>query len=298
MNDPDGFLSSQRVVILGLGLMGGSLALALRGRVAELMAMDSDPATRDLAVERRIVDRITSDPEAIVPHADVIILAAPVRVILEHIQLLGYLAVHSQRVSESRGSGSVIVLDLGSTKQAVTEAMDLLPEEFDPIGGHPMCGKETSGLANADAEIYRGAPFAFTPLVRTSPRARACAEALAKVLGAHPLWIDPVTHDRWVAATSHLPYLLASILAGVTPLDVAPLVGPGFRSTSRLAASSRAMMLDVLRTNHQAVLDALRRFQTQAATVEGLLAEADFEELSVILADACERHQALVGPHS
>jgi prephenate dehydrogenase len=294
MNGSDGFLAARRVAILGLGLMGGSLALALRGRAAEVLAADPDPATRALALERQVVDRIAAHPLEIVGQADVIILAAPVRVILEHIQLLGDLARRTQRLDKPKQPGSIIVLDLGSTKQAIFEAMKTLPEQFDPLGGHPMCGKETSGLAYADAELFRGATFAFTPLERTSPRAYTFAEALAEAVGAVHLWIDPVAHDRWVAATSHLPYLLANALASVTPAEAAPLIGPGFRSTSRLAPASLPVMLDILRTNRQPVLEALHRYQSQLDVFEKYLTEGDFTELSGLLAAGARCHQSLM----
>jgi prephenate dehydrogenase len=261
MKDPNSFFTGQRVAIIGLGLMGGSLALALRGHVAELLAADPDPATRLLARECRIVDQIVADPVEIISLADVIILAAPVRAILSHIHLLGDMTRHSQRLKDPQPPVTPIVLDLGSTKQEIVEAMETLPENFDPLGGHPMCGKEFSGLENADAAIYRGATFAFTPLERTSPRAHTFAEALADAVGALPLWIDPASHDRWVAATSHLPYLLANALAGVTPVEAAPLIGPGFRSTSRLAPTPLSVMMDILRTNRQPVLEALQRLR-------------------------------------
>ena len=296
MNDPDNFLAGRRVAIIGLGLMGGSLALALRGRGAELLAADPDPATRLLARERQIVDQIVADPVEIISLADVIILAAPVRAILSHIRLLGDKARQSQRLKEPQPPISPIVLDLGSTKQEIVEAMKTLPEIFDPLGGHPMCGKEISGLTHANADIFRGATFAFTPLERTGPRAHNFAEALADAVGAVPLWIDPATHDRWVAATSHLPYLLANALAGVTPAEVTSLIGPGFRSTSRLAPSSLSVMLDILRTNRQPVLEALQRFQTQVEAIEKSLAEGDFTELSQLLADGARCYQSLVQP--
>jgi prephenate dehydrogenase len=214
-------LNFSHVAIVGLGLMGGSLALALRDRCQVLLAIDPDPETLDLARRRHIVDQLSPDPASLLPQADVIILAAPVNAILETIENL-----------PSLHPGSPVVIDLGSSKTQICQALDDLPARFDPIGGHPMCGKETSSLVNAEASLFQGAVFAFTPLKRTSPRARTIAEQLAHTIGSRPLWIDPAIHDQWAAATSHLPYLLASALALATPFEAAPLVGPGFHSSS------------------------------------------------------------------
>jgi prephenate dehydrogenase len=297
MNDPDGFMAARRVAIFGLGLMGGSLALALGGRVARLLAVDPDPATQSLALERQIVDQIVTDPREVLSQVDVIILAAPVKAIIEHIHLLGELARDGQYQAGVHGGERTIILDLGSTKRDIVAAMETLPDSFDPLGGHPMCGKETSGLAYAEADIFRGATFAFTPLEHTSPQGRAFAEGLAAVVNATPLWIDPVTHDHWVAFTSHLPYLLANALAGVTPLEAAPLVGPGFRSASRLATGgtkSLAVMLDILETNQQPLLEALNLYQNQVEEIKKCLVAGDFERLSDLLSTAGQRHSTLV----
>ena len=231
------FLNSSRVAIVGLGLMGGSLALALRDRCQTLLGIDPNPETLSLARRRNIVDQLAPGPTLLLPQADVIILAAPVGAIIE---IIGDLP--------SLHHGSPVVIDLGSSKSEICQAFNTLPARFDPLGGHPMCGKETSSLVNAEETLFQGAVFAFTPLSRTSPRARAIAEELSRTIGSRPLWIDPKTHDQWTAATSHLPYLLASALSLATPSEATPLVGPGFRSTSRLAATTPSMMEDVLTT--------------------------------------------------
>jgi prephenate dehydrogenase len=284
MDDEAGFFAARRIAIVGLGLMGGSLALALRGRVAALLGIDPDPATRRLALERQIVDEAVSSLDDVLPRADVVILAAPVRDIVETIRRLSI---------QTSPAESKIILDLGSTKREIVAAMELLPPHFDPLGGHPMCGRETSGLAHADPDIYRCATFAFTPLVRTSQQARAFAERLADAIGARPLWLDAPTHDAWTAATSHLPYLLAAALAVVTPAEAVPLVGPGYRSTSRLASASLPVMLDILKTNQQPVLESLRRFRGQLESIETALAQEDFPALAGLLEDAAKNHAAL-----
>jgi len=259
--------------------MGGSLALALKGKCAALLGIDSNSAVLELARKHQIADDLSDDPANILPQADMIVLAAPVITIIE---LLGNLPQWHP--------GKAIVIDLGSTKVKVTEAMEKLPERFEPVGGHPMCGKEKSSLANAEALLFQNATFAFTPLLHTTPRARLAADQLAKTVGAHPLWLDPATHDRWVAATSHLPYLIANALALSTPLESAPMAGPGFRSTSRLAQSPSSMMMDVLSTNRENILDAIQRFKKQIDIFEGLLVSGENVRLQTLL-DQSAGHQ-------
>lgn len=266
--DEPGFLTSSRVAILGLGLMGGSLALALRGRCAGLLGVDPDPEALRLARERRVVDQASADPQELLPAADLIVLAAPVGAILNLIATLPDLH-----------PGPALVIDLGSTKARICQALERLPERFETVGGHPMCGKETLSLANADPLLYHGAPFALTPLAGTTRRARQAAEELAQAVGAHPLWLDAASHDRWVAATSHLPYLVANALATATPAEAGLLAGPGYRSTTRLAATPTSMMLDILETNRANLLERLGRFREGIAALEQSLAAEDYSRL-------------------
>jgi prephenate dehydrogenase len=282
MNDDDPGFFAGRLAILGLGLMGGSLALALKGKCAAVLGIDPDPQVVELARQQHIVDLATVKPTELLPQADVIVLAAPVNAIIGLLQDLPQLH-----------HGSPIVIDLGSTKVKIMETMQNLPERFDPLGGHPMCGKEVSGLANADARLFQGATFAFTPSLRTSDYARQFAEWLAASIGACPLWIDAATHDRWVAATSHVPYLVANALAGITPAETAPLAGPGFRSTTRLAVTPPGMMMDVLMTNQAAILDGLRSFRVHLERVERLLAQGDFDALQELLGEGARRKQVI-----
>jgi len=271
MNEPD-FSTSSRIAIIGLGLMGGSLALALRDQGQQLLGCDKDPAALELAQEQNLFIKLSRDPAEILPEAEVVILATPVHAILELIKQLP--GLHP---------GSPIVLDLGSTKTDVLSAMEILPSRFDPLGGHPMCGKEMPGFENAEADIFQGAAFAFTPLERTSTAARFFAEQLASAVGARALWLDPGTHDHWSAATSHLPYLVASALVGSTPSQVKPLVGSGFRSTTRIAGTPASIMLDVLETNRENVLAQLEKLLQVLKEYQELLSSGDYAALKSIL---------------
>ena len=262
--------------------MGGSLALGLRGKCAALYGCDPHLPTLELALSQHIVDYADSDPAKLLPEVDLIILSAPVPSILT---LLEQLPTYT--------SNPCIVMDMGSTKKLIVDSMSRLPERFDPIGGHPICGKEKLSLANAERTLYYAAPFLLTPLERTSPRALSAANQIIEALGAKASLLDATEHDRILASTSHLPFLLSSALALATSDDVSSFVGPGFKSTSRLAGTASSMMLGVLQTNRENVLSALHELQNQLAEIESALSTEDFKKLEAILNEAQDKHQAL-----
>jgi prephenate dehydrogenase len=171
--------------------------------------------------------------------------------------------------------------------------MARLPERFDPIGGHPICGKEKLTLANAERTLYYAAPFLLTPLERTSSRALSAAHQIIEALGAKPKILDALEHDRILASTSHLPFLVSSALALTTSQAVTPFIGPGFKSTSRLADTPASMMLGVLQTNRENVLTVLHRMQSRLAEIENALSASDFSTLNSLLNEAQSKYQTL-----
>jgi prephenate dehydrogenase len=279
-DESDFSLANCRVAIVGLGLMGGSLALALRNRCAGLYGVDPDPATLELALRQNIVSRADSDPASILPEADLIVFAAPVPAILDYLSRLDDLVPQA-----------CIIFDLGSTKQAIVSAMRKLPSRFETIGGHPICGREKLSLENADPTIYQKAPFVLTPAGHTYARASAAVLQIIFALGANPIWMDAALHDRILASTSHLPFLLSSALVMATPENAAPLVGPGFRSSSRLASTSSSMMMGVLQTNRDNILNSISLFRENLDLLEQALQANDFEKVKSILDTANSRHQ-------
>jgi prephenate dehydrogenase len=282
MSQPDFNLAESKIAIIGLGLMGGSLALGLRGKCAALYGCDPHLPTIDLALSQHIVDYADSDPASLLPEVDLVILSAPVLAILT---LLEKLPTYT--------SNPCIVMDLGSTKRMIVDSMSRLPERFDPIGGHPICGKEKLSLANAERTLYYAAPFLLTPLVRTSPRALSAANQIIDAVGAKASILDATVHDRILASTSHLPFLLASALAITTPESFASFVGTGFKSTSRVADTSSSMMLGVLQSNRENVLNALHGLQKELANIESALSSEDFLRLESVLNEAQTKYQAL-----
>ena len=263
--------------------MGGSLAWALKGKCATLFGIDPHQATLELALSQHIVDYADCDPAKLLPEADLVILAAPVPAIFILLEQL-------PRFTSNR----CIVMDLGSSKQLIVEAMSRLPERFDPIGGHPICGKEKLSLANAERTLYYAAPFLLTPLERTTPRALSAANQIIEAVGAKATILDAVEHDRILASTSHLPFLLSSALALATPKDMSPFIGTGFKSTSQLAGTSSSMMLGVMQSNRENVLNALHEFQNQLAEIESAISANDFSQLESVLNNAQRKYQTFI----
>lgn len=237
MGRPPLSLIDCEVAIVGLGLMGGSLALALRGQCRTIVGVDRDPAVAQDALARGIVDQVTVFEAA--HNTDVLILASPVRAIVGQINQLSISAFYPPRAT--------VVIDLGSTKVEVMKAMAELPPRFEPVGGHPMSGKTASGLANASADLFRNKPFVLTPPGHTSVRALAIAYELVERVGGRLLVMSAEHHDQLAALISHLPYaaavsLVRTVLAAGDD-QAWEMASSGFRDSTRLAASDLDMMV-------------------------------------------------------
>lgn len=269
-------LSQTRICIVGLGLMGGSLAVALRGKCSGIVAVELDRETREQAINGGVVEFASKDLKDGVARADLLILATPVQTIIDLTnQLRGFPAPKTNPLT---------VLDLGSTKNEITKVMASLPRHFTPIGGHPMCGKETAGLTNADAAIFSGATFALTPLRRTTRDAMNLVHELVNAVDSHALVLDPERHDELASMTSHMPYLVAcSMLSAAADLSeddelIWSLAASGFKDMTRLAASDATVMLDILRTNRMAVQESINRIRKAINMMETLMFD-DQDEL-------------------
>ncbi len=277
-----------RVTIVGLGLMGGSLAMGLKQKniCREVVAL----VRRDEAVKSAagVTDFATTDPAEALPQADLVIFSTPVRAI---VQQLGQWA--------NLYKPGAIITDMGSTKQEIIQAMAGLPPEVQPVGSHPMCGKEQAGLEAAEAGLFEGAPWIITPLERTSPAAISLITELAQTIGARPRRLTADRHDRLVATISHLPYTLAAALV-LTAQNAAhddpavwEVAASGFRDTSRLAASDVTMMLDILLTNRAAVGQMIAQTQAQLAQLAETLIAGDEAALRKMLEQAAAQRQGL-----
>lgn len=267
---------ARHLAIVGLGLMGGSMALALRDYADKITGVDLSRSTLDYALEHNIVDEATNELYAGVNHADVVIMTAPVRVILEMLRM---------RIGSYLRSNT-LVIDIGSTKQDIVDAMANLPIGVNAMGGHPMTGKENSGIEESDATLYHNRPFVLCTSRRTTPATRLRALSLVESLQAVPIEMDAERHDQIVAGISHLPYLLSATLMATidnkAQQDSAfwELASGGFRDTTRLAASDVTMMGDILSTNTKAVATLLAQFRMQLAMLETMLISGDDQQLT------------------
>jgi len=262
-----GTCERETVCIVGLGLMGGSLALALKQAnwARQIVGVSRSKATLAAARDGGAIDAATSDLAEGIAAADVVVLATPVRTILQLLPDVGRYA-----------ADGALIIDLGSSKSQICAALAELPPHLEPVGGHPMCGKEVAGFGAADASLFQRRPFVLCPLPRTGPAALRLADSLARATGAHPVVLTPGEHDRAVAAISHLPYAVAVALVNAVGVAGNPLAwslaSSGFRDTSRVAGSDVDMMLDTLLTNREAVLTWIEAFAAQLDELRNTLA--------------------------
>ncbi len=274
----DGFqLQNAKIGIVGLGLMGGSLAKALKGKCDSLFGFDTHLPTLEVGLATQTVDFASTFPspnlgEGLGVRVDVLILATPVNIILDIIPTLPSFIKHK-----------CILIDLGSTKKSIVELMNQLPENFEVIGAHPICGKEKLGIQNADANLYQSAPFVITPTKRTTQNAKSAVKQIISAVGATCIEMPAEEHDQALAFTSHLPFLLSSALAQTLPKEFINFIGPGFRSTSRLAGTSSHIMLGILQSNKENILQAIQSFRASLNEIEENLQNENYAQLEELL---------------
>ena len=268
-------LADCTVHIAGLGLMGGSLGLALRGRAAAITGDDPLPEATAYACRTGAITR--EAPRA--SGADIVVLAGPIAAILRTIPTL-----------ELRPE--TLVLDVGSTKTQICDALDRLPEGVWAVGGHPMCGLAENGYRHASATLYRDARFVLCETARTTPAARDLAESLVWAIGAEPLWLDRRRHDELTALTSHLPHLLNFALMRLAMARTAEddgvyaLAAGGFDGATRLARTTESMVAGMLSTNAPEVRRAAAELRAHLDALDALLDDAPAleRELAAIVA--------------
>jgi prephenate dehydrogenase len=280
-----------RLVIVGVGLIGGSLGLAARARglVREVIGFGRTEANLRVALERGIVDAYTFDPAEAARGADLLLLAVPVEA-MRHVteQFIPFLPT------------GCVVTDAGSVKEAVVTIMEeILPATLPFVGAHPIAGTEHAGAAAAFATLFEKRLCLLTPTPRTDPDAMARIRALWEGVGMRVEEMDMVTHDEVLARVSHLPHVIAFSLmnavvnASVAGVDVLTYAGSAFADMTRVAASPVEMWRDICLSNQGALLRALTEFELALAEMKASVASGDSEALAASIGRARAERQRL-----
>ncbi|HEX4718845.1 MAG TPA: prephenate dehydrogenase/arogenate dehydrogenase family protein [Thermoleophilaceae bacterium] len=259
-----------RIAVLGVGLIGGSIGLAARERArAEVVGWGPRRKTLETALALGAVDRVAPNVEDAVADADAVFACAPVELLPELV---------AQALAAA--GPDTVVTDAGSTKRNLVDAID--DERF--VGGHPIAGAETAGVENARVDLFDGAAWYLTPRADTSGILFERLHRLLVAFGARPSAIDAQTHDRMLAAVSHLPHVLANVLVTQAASDVAddeplPRTGPSFRDVTRVAGANSEVWTGIYLSNRDAIAYEVDAVIERLAAVADWLRSADAEAL-------------------
>lgn len=261
------------VAIIGLGLIGGSLGLALKraeSEAVDVVGFARRPETADRARQMGAIDRVEGSLASAVDKADLVILATPTMSIKE---ILSQIGPHLP--------AGCAVTDVASTKAQVMQwAEESLPQSISFVGGHPMAGKELSGIEVADADLFKGCTYCIVPGRGASEGAVQTVVAVAHKVGAHHVLLSAAEHDRFVAGISHLPLVLASALVMATTQSpqwpkMSGVAATGYQSTTRLASQHPRMNRDICLTNGENIVAWIDELTKELQRFRGLIAEGD-----------------------
>ena len=275
---------SHTAAVIGVGLIGSAFAAAIKatGRFRDIVGSDTNAAASERALLAGMIDRSEPDPYVAVAHADLVVLASPVR---EIIRLIGEIGPHLK--------AGALVMDLGSTKAQIVAAMEQLPTTVAAVGGHPMTGPMTTGLGVADPRMFHDRIFVLTPTKRTSTATLDWCTAVLRQIGATVIVMDAERHDHITAIISHLPRFLPVAL-----LDVAvdsgdaltmQLAAGGFRESTRKATDNIDMWTDVALTNAPQLIIAIHALQSHLDALAQTIATGDEATIRAALAEAQRR---------
>lgn len=276
-----------KIAIIGTGLIGTSLALALKDariKNLELVGTDYDNSARAGAVKKKAFDRIENRLSPTVRNADIVIVAIPVMAMQDLLSTIG------PELPEG-----CVVTDVGSSKKVVLQwADEYLPKGVQFVGGHPMAGKETSGPETADANLFKGKAYCIVPSVKADQKAVSEIASLAEAVGARPFFIGVDEHDSFVAAASHLPFMMSVALVNTASKsanwdDIAQLASSGFSDLSRLASGDPVMHRDICVSNPEPIVAWIDAYIRELYEVRKLLDDGDGprgEELHQVFEEA------------
>ncbi len=284
----------QKIAIIGLGLIGGSLGLAIKGghlQNVEVVGYDREWGVSPKAQRRGAVDRATRDIHDAARDAALIVIATPILAIREVME----------EIAPILPEGCVLT-DTGSTKADVLNwARDILPGHVDFVGGHPLAGKEQSGIEAADAKLFAGAAYCVVPQVNASERAINVVLNLVGMVGARPVFVDAEEHDSYLAAVSHLPLVVSVALFSLAHNsqawpDMAELAASGFRDLTRLASGDPGMSHDICMTNRERILHWVDRMIDELSHYREIIQDKDEELFKAFARAQLDRDTFIANP--
>lgn len=279
----------KHIAIIGLGLIGGSIGLALKRsglENAELTGYARSPEVAGKALKLRAVDKIGESLISTVGKADIVILATPTMAIKEILEQIGPHLI-----------SGCIVTDTASTKAKVMEwAGQYLPSGVNFVGGHPMAGKESAGIDVAEANLFQGRTYCLIPGQNSSPASIQIMVELVEKMGANPLFITAPEHDNFVAGISHLPLILSSTLVMATTKSpvwgkMSGLAATGYRDVTRLASQHPRMNRDICLTNRENILLWIDEFSRELSRFRQLVADSS-EDLEKAFMEARQARES------
>jgi prephenate dehydrogenase len=278
-----------RVCIIGVGLLGGSIGLALkRKRLAlEVVGVGRTVSRLQTALDRGAIDLATDDILVGARGADLIIACTPVQSIVD-----------SLCVAASVAMPDAMLTDVGSTKQTIVHAARgrLSPLQF--VGSHPIAGGHHSGVEHAVGTLLDGALVVITPSDETFPGLVDRMTSFWEVMGSRTCILPPKEHDEALAIASHLPHMVASALALSTPNEILQFVGKGWMDSTRIAASNSQLWRQILEENHAPALQAMKNFATICGSWIDALESADFDRIEQLLKAGKATRDAVASRHS
>jgi prephenate dehydrogenase len=273
------------VAIVGVGLIGGSIGLALRERGLAESVIGIGRRQASLRTARRVgaVSNTTVDLAKGVAEAELIVVCTPVGRIADDVREV---ALHCPE--------GALITDAGSTKREIVEAVDdLLPRGCRFLGSHPLAGSEKTGATNARSDLFEGRVALLTPTKNTRAEDYDALEGFWSSLGSVVIQMSPADHDQAMAFTSHLPHLVASALAAIVPESYFRLCGPGILDTTRIAGGDSSLWRQIFSQNRENVLACLDRYERQLQALRTAIAQDDHLTTEELLAAAKKNRDAL-----
>ena len=275
-----------QVTIIGTGLIGGSLGLALKQRrlAKRVVGVGHRQSTLDDVLFRGAADEVTLDACEGVRGSDLVVLGTAV----------GLFEETAERIGGNLEPGAVVI-DVGSTKARVVRTLEpLMPKGRTFVGCHPIAGSEKRGIAYARPDLFEGATCVVTPTDRTPADVLVRVVSTWQDLGMMVRQMAPEVHDRLLAEVSHLPHVVASVLVRAISQEAKPLVGPGWADTTRVASGDAVLWRDILLSNADEIAAAIGRFQDTLADLCDAVSQRDSDRIESLLAEAKDRRDRLI----